>query len=351
VGISVVSEQPIAVPDVFLSYTRIDNDYFGGAITSLRKSLEQGVQVVTGERNFDIFQDIDGIEFGQQWQKILDQAISGTRLLLPIVTPLFFSSPGCRDELQKFLDHEKSLGRDDMILPVYYVNAPVLERPNLLANDPLAQAIAARQRYDWRALSKLRVDDPSIKSALWDLANKLADAVARTEAPSPQSNVAGGGGATIESPLAESAQDSHFRAALTAVRNAEPERPSMGAPRTVLWVDNNPDNNILERHAMETYNIRFELARSTGEALAKLDNAKFDAIISDMGRPQDHHAGYTLLEDLRGKGNMTPYFIYSAANNPERLKEALQRKAQGATNQSDELTAMVLAYLNKPAAS
>ena len=348
-------DQPIAVPDVFLSYTRIDDQYFGGAITSLRKLLELGVQVVTGERDFDIFQDIDGIEFGQQWQKILDQAISGTRLLMPIVTPLFFSSPGCRDELQKFLAHEKSLGRDDMILPVYYVTAPVLERPNLLANDPLAQAIAARQRYDWRSQSELPIDDPKIRTAVRDLAQKLADAIARTEAPSFQPDivkgVAGGRPSLESSLLGESARDSAFRAASTAVRNAEPERPSMGAPRTVLWVDDNPDNNILERHAMETYNIRFELALSTGEALAKLDNAKFDAVISDMGRPQDRHAGYTLLEDLRGKGNMTPYFIYSAANSPGLLKEALQRKAQGATNQSDELAAMVLAYLNKPAAS
>ena len=350
-----MTDQPVAVPDVFLSYTRIDDQYFGGAITSLRKLLELGVKVVTGERDFDIFQDIDGIEFGQQWQKILDQAIAGTRLLMPIVTPLFFSSPGCRDELQKFLAHEKSLGRDDLILPVYYVTAPVLERPNLLANDPLAQAIAARQRYDWRSQSELPIDDPKIRTAVRDLAQKLADAIARTEAPSFQPDIVkgvAGGQPSFESmPLGESARDSAFRAASAAVRSEEPERPSLGAPRTVLWVDDNPDNNILERHAMETYNIRFELARSTGEALAKLDNAKFDAVISDMGRPQDHQAGYTLLDDLRNKGNMTPYFIYSASNSPGRLQQALRHKAQGTTNQSDELTAMVLAYLNKPAAS
>ena len=341
---------PLPSP-VFPGHTQIDKGYFGGAPSSLRKSLEQGVQVVTGERNFDIFQDIDGIEFGQQWQQILDKAITGTRLLMPIVTPLFFSSPGCRDELQKFLDHEKSLGRDDMILPVYYVTAPVLERQNLLDKDPLAQAIAKRQRYDWRNQSKLPVDDPGIRIALWDLANKLAEAVARTEAPSPQADVARGGGAAVESPLAESARDSRFRDALAVVKSTEPDRPGMGAPRTVLWVDNNPDNNILERHAMETYNIRFELARSTDEALAKLDNARFDAVISDMGRPWDHQAGYTLLDNLRGKGDTTPYFIYSATNSPGRQREALQRRAQGTTNQSDELTAMVLAYLNKPAVS
>ena len=37
-------------PETFLSYTRLDDEYFGGAITSLRRLLELGVQVVTGDR-------------------------------------------------------------------------------------------------------------------------------------------------------------------------------------------------------------------------------------------------------------------------------------------------------------
>lgn len=74
--------------EAFLSYTRLDDEYFGGAITSLRRLLELGVRVVTGDRTFKIFQDIDGIEFGQKWDKRLTEAISTSRLLIPIVTPL-----------------------------------------------------------------------------------------------------------------------------------------------------------------------------------------------------------------------------------------------------------------------
>jgi hypothetical protein len=36
---------------------------------------------------------------------------------------------------------------------------------------------------------------------------------------------------------------------------------------------------------MEAYNIKFELALSTEEAMNKIYRDKFDAIISDMGRP------------------------------------------------------------------
>lgn len=35
----------------FLSYTRIDDEFHGGYITSIRKMLENAVHVVTGERS------------------------------------------------------------------------------------------------------------------------------------------------------------------------------------------------------------------------------------------------------------------------------------------------------------
>ena len=103
----------------FLTYTRIDDEFFGGAITSLRRLLELGVRVVTGEQDFEIFQDIDGIEFGQQWQKQLDKAISEATFLIPILTPCFFRSDACRDELTKFLEREKTMCRDNFGAPPF----------------------------------------------------------------------------------------------------------------------------------------------------------------------------------------------------------------------------------------
>ena len=60
----------------FLSYTRIDDEYFGGNITALRKLLELGVRVVTGDQTFEIFQDVKGIQLGQQWGKQIADSIS-----------------------------------------------------------------------------------------------------------------------------------------------------------------------------------------------------------------------------------------------------------------------------------
>jgi hypothetical protein len=304
-----------APPDAFLSYTRIDDEYFGGAITSLRRLLELGVQVVTGDRSFNIFQDVDGIEFGQKWKKRLTEAVSTSRFLIPIVTPLFFNSNPCRDELELFLQLEKNVGRDDLILPIYFVTAPVLERPELLKDDPLASEIGSRQRYDWRVQANLSPGDPQIRRAVSTLAEKIATAIAR--APRPE-----------QAPLRPD-DIAAYREAPKLFQSLGPERETKNRRKIVLWVDDRPDNNIIERHSMAAYNIGFVLAQSTGQALAELLKQHFDAIISDMGRPPDSRAGYTLLEAVRGSGDRTPYFIYSGSRAPEHVREARSRGAQG----------------------
>lgn len=320
-------------PDAFLSYTRTDDEYLGGAITSLRRLLELGVKVVTGRKDFSIFQDIDGIEFGQQWQKRLDQAIANTRFLIPIITPLFFSSPACRDELSKFITHEKNQGRDDLILPIYLVTVPELERSD--SKDSLAISISKRERYDLRAKANLRIKSPQMRATITELSNKIATALRRE--PS----------AARHDARATTADDE--RAELLAIQNAaELDEPSTKSKkkRKILWVDDRPNNNIFERRAMQPYGVEFELAKSTGEALAMIGKKKFDAIISDMGRPPDMEAGYTLLDVLRKSGNLTPYFIYAGSDSAQHLRLALSKGAQGSTNLPNKLIAGVLESLD-----
>ena len=115
---------------------------------------------------------------------------------------------------------------------------------------------------------------------------------------------------------------------------------------TVLWVDDRPDNNILERQSLEALGVSFVVAESTDEALSKIAKQKFDVIISDMSRPPDLRAGYTLLEKLRNSGNRTPFVIYSGSNAPEHKTEARSRGAMGSTNRASELFSHVLTALN-----
>ena len=74
------------------------------------------------------------------------------------------------------------------------------------------------------------------------------------------------------------------------------------ANSSILWVDDRPENNVYERQALEALGIRFTISTSTEDALVKLRQRTFDVIISDMGRPPDLRAGYTLLEAVQTKG-------------------------------------------------
>jgi len=118
---------------------------------------------------------------------------------------------------------------------------------------------------------------------------------------------------------------------------------------TVLWVDDNPNNNSYERQALEALGVSFVLAISTDEALKKISRQRFDAIISDMGRPPDSRAGYTLLDKLRANGDQTPFIIYASSRDPEHVAESRRHGAIGCTNNANELFEMVLSALGRTA--
>ena len=137
------------------------------------------------------------------------------------------------------------------------------------------------------------------------------------------------------------AMQSHAREIASVVsRVAATPRPLAGAH--VLWVDDRPENNIYERQALEALGLRFTLSRSTEDALDQVRSQSFDVIISDMGRPPDARAGYTLLERLRESGVNTPYIIYAGSASPEHKAQAAQKGAFGATNRPQDLFKMVI---------
>lgn len=111
---------------------------------------------------------------------------------------------------------------------------------------------------------------------------------------------------------------------------------------TVLWVDDNPENNVYERRALEALGIRFAISLDTADALEKLSSHKYDAIISDMGRGQDRSAGYTLLAEKEKLGDRTPLIFYTRDTTPKYKQEARQRGALGQTNSPQELFSLVL---------
>lgn len=114
----------------------------------------------------------------------------------------------------------------------------------------------------------------------------------------------------------------------------------------ILWVDDRPENNSAEREALEALGVKVSIATSTEEAMDTLVTQRFDLVISDMGRPPDERAGYTLLSQMRDRGIKLPFLIYAAGGNmPAHRAEAVHRGAIGSTNRATELLQMVFRVL------
>lgn len=320
----------------FLSYTHRDDAHFRQRITKLKGLIESWVSVLTGCDDFRIFQDKDGIGLGEQWQESIRGALSSSAFFIPILTPSFFTKDNCRRELEEFLLYESSLGRNDLILPIYYIVVPGLEKQSSVSVDPLMKEIGSRQWFDWRSLAGLSLTDPKVGRMAQQLCENIVAARSRTEA--------GKGTSAKKSPARKDEQ--RFSDVAAEVQGETQSSPDSSWKRTLLWVDDTPSNNTFEREALTEYGVRIIISRSTDEALRELSTEHFDAIISDMGRPSDPRAGYTLLEAARRKGFKMPYFIYSGSRFSEHVAEAHRRGAQEATNDPDELIGYVLNYLD-----
>ena len=66
-----------------------------------------------------------------------------------------------------------------------------------------------------------------------------------------------------------------------------------------------------------------------------------------MGRKEGNQEGYVLLDKLRRTGNQTPFFIYAGSNLLEHKKQAIERGAQGSTNNAQELFQQVMNVIIK----
>src|SRR5262245_53789391 len=138
-----VKRKPIA----FMSYIINDDKHDSGNLTRFRERLSGEVRMQTGEE-FIIFQDRQDILWGQNWRERIEESIDAVTFLIPIITPSFFNSSYCCEELEGFLECERKLNRSDLILPVYYVSCSLLDDEAKRATNAIAQVIAARQHAD-----------------------------------------------------------------------------------------------------------------------------------------------------------------------------------------------------------
>jgi len=155
----------------FWSYTRFDNEHDGTWLTGLRAALESEVQAQSGV-HVEIFQDVDGIVWGEKWKDKLKASGNCAAFLIPIITPSFFQSKACRDELEQFVDRQMAAGLD-LILPLYYIDCPELHNDFLKRSDWLAQVVADHNYEDFRQYRHKDLKSSEVLQAIGALATAL----------------------------------------------------------------------------------------------------------------------------------------------------------------------------------
>jgi CheY-like chemotaxis protein len=141
-----------------------------------------------------------------------------------------------------------------------------------------------------------------------------------------------------------------------AIRDAVRFLAPLVAQTRILWVDDQPGGNALERSTFLSWEVDVQAARTTDEALCELrDRAQsFELVISDWRRPNDRDdapAGLELLARMRELGVPQRVIFYhgpvTAAELATRRRQALDAGAVGTTSSPGELIRWTLIELSR----
>lgn len=181
-------------PSAFLAYCHADNQQDDEFVSTLREKLRGEVRTLTGEETFDIFMDNAGIAWGQDWRERLKNELDSAVFLVPVVTPSFLRSPECRKEVLAFTEIERVRKRNDLILPLLYIDTQSItmaSRDGVSEEElQVAQAVKDHQWKDWRELRHELFTSPALRRAITGVAKELKLAFERVSPAAIQSNSA-----------------------------------------------------------------------------------------------------------------------------------------------------------------
>lgn len=173
-------DQEEMMPAAFMSYVHREDEYYGGFITKLCQKLSAAICLQTGSP-FKIFYDRTDIGWGENWRERIIASINNVTFFIPVVTPSYLTSEECRKEFIQFLNREDSLGRRDLIFPIYW-RGKQLEDPEMGQEYyDLIKAIKSHQWIDWRELRYSQIGDPNVLRQIDVLAEHIERALRRTE--------------------------------------------------------------------------------------------------------------------------------------------------------------------------
>ncbi len=307
--------------NVFLSYASADYVYADLVKTKLNAE------------SIGVWMDQDGLHAGEEWRNGIDAGIIKSNAVLVILTP-----EACNSAYVTY-EWAFALGRKKKVIPLLFKAATIHPRLDVLQHMDFVNL----QRAPWEKLAA-QIKMFGTDSQQDDKASNLVGDMTVADFQKLLSGAVSLANATAKTAGRDTSQKDISEAAANIV-DANIQLGQSGAKlKTILWVDDRPDNNIYERETLSALGFTFDLALSTNEALQKLKPTKYSAIISDMGRAEGPREGYVLLEKVRSIDKAVPYFIYAGSNLPAHKQEAMQRGAQGTTNDPRELMKLVVQH-------
>src|SRR5260370_8405055 len=166
-----------------MSYGGTDDDHVKGHLSDFRTELYVQVRLLSGCKGFTIFQDKFSISPGQNWQERVCEEVDSACVFIAIMTPAFFRSEACREEVERF--HKRVSGSQNpyLLLPIYYVASPQLEDPGRRDKDSIAALLYSCQYDDWRELRKKSINSQAAKERIDKLAQMINAVIAESANP------------------------------------------------------------------------------------------------------------------------------------------------------------------------
>lgn len=119
----------------------------------------------------------------------------------------------------------------------------------------------------------------------------------------------------------------------------------------VLWVDDRPANNEVERKWLRPHGIVFDSVVSTEEALEQLTNETYDLVITDLGREHSSDgsatAGAAFLDQPIVRKGGPPVIVYAGTWAVAQRDDLVRRGALDVMANREHLFATVLGVLGR----
>lgn len=159
----------------FWSYVREDEKATGNRITRLAEDIKNEFDLNRPEEELEIFIDKKEIKWGEEWKIKIEENITAIGFLIAVITPRFFISASCREELEYFFEKTKQLENQKILLPLLYVDVPELHEKEE-SKDELIEQIKKHQWFDATELRLIDNDSSAYRKIVNQIVIKLIEA-------------------------------------------------------------------------------------------------------------------------------------------------------------------------------